>query len=167
MRTKIGLVLALVAIILSGIWWYVDGGFEPVIVLIMGVSGLFLSIQQDPSKPEDTTKQTLNVDSAILNELYERILCVEGTINKSFLDRRLWNELQEHLDDLKRYYHENKINFTDTLDEKVLEVIKVGRCVMSCKINQSIPSELADAYRASKDCVVAEIRTLKVDENKI
>lgn len=60
MRTKIGLVLALVAIILSSIWWYVGGGFEPVIMLIMGVSGLFLSIQQDPSKPEDTAKQTLN-----------------------------------------------------------------------------------------------------------
>ncbi|MDE1222589.1 hypothetical protein MCT05_17715 [Vibrio aestuarianus] len=159
--------MALIAIILSGIWWYKEGGFEPVIVFITGISALFLSMRQKPTEPEHTERRILSVDDETLNELYERILCVEGTINKSFLDRRLWNELQENLDNLKRYYHENKVNFTTTLDEMVLEVIKVGRCVMSCKTNHPIPSELADAYRASKDKVVAEIRHLKIGENKI
>ncbi|MFA0546189.1 hypothetical protein AB4539_08045 [Vibrio splendidus] len=155
--------LSSIAIFLSGIWWCKEGGFEPVIVFITGISALLFSVQQVLPKPQ----KKMNVDSVTLNDLYRRIINVEDTINKSFLDRRLWNELQERLGDLSRYYHEHKVNFSESLDEKVLEVIRVGHCIMRGENNHPIPTELADAYKASKERVVAEIREFKSAENKI
>ncbi|EIY9800870.1 hypothetical protein FNO25_003982 [Vibrio fluvialis] len=162
MRKKIGITISSIATVLSGIWWWKEGGYEPVIVFLGGVGGIFLSTaSKKSSEPTSSTSVYMHVEADVLDGVYSRVLRVEGSINKSFLDRRLWNEIQDNLDDLLRYYHENKTDFPKSFDEKVLEAIKVGRCVMSCKINQSIPDELAKAYISSKDSIVEEIRELK------
>ncbi|MGI3105346.1 hypothetical protein ACRTEQ_21160 [Vibrio alginolyticus] len=161
MKKQLALIFSSATTILSAVWLWKEGGYEPAIVLIGGVGGLILSLY--PTKDENSDKFPVptHIEHEVLDEFYIHILHVEGTINKSFLDRRFWNELQDNLDQLKRFYHKNKIKFPDTLDQKVLEVIMIGRNVMSSEINQSIPTELASAYRSSKDNVIAEIRLLK------
>ncbi|EGQ9809338.1 hypothetical protein DC915_RS25080 [Vibrio parahaemolyticus] len=161
MKKQLAVILASATTVLSAVWWWKEGGYEPAIVFIGGVGGLILSMYPTKDGHSDQLPAPTHIEHEVLDDLYIHILHVEGTINKSFLDRRLWNELQDNLDQLKRFYHENKINFPDILDQKVLEVIMVGRNVMSSEINQSIPAELASAYRSSKDNVIAEIRLLK------
>ncbi|HHI5412129.1 TPA: hypothetical protein ACPXMY_003629 [Vibrio metoecus] len=161
MKKQLALFFSSATTLLSSVWLWKEGGYEPTIVLIGGVGGLILSVYPTKDGNSDKLPAPVHIEHEVLDELYTYILHVEGTINKSFLDRRLWHELQDNLDQLKRFYHENKVKFPDTLDQKVLEVIMVGLNVMRSKINQSIPAELANAYRSSKNNVIAEIRLLK------
>ncbi|WOD06484.1 hypothetical protein [Marinomonas sp. GJ51-6] len=161
MKKQLTLILPFVTTLLSAAWWWKEGGYEPVIVFIGAFSALILSVYSIKVENSDKLSVLINIDHEVLDDLYTYILQVEGAINKSFLDRLLWNELQENLDQLKCFYHENKIKFPDTLDRKVLEIIMVGRNVMSLEINRSIPNELVNSYRSSKENVISEIRLLK------
>lgn len=137
------------------------GSYDPLIGMALIAFGLFHNYFIQRNKLENTRSSISPAEVEILDELHRKMLKLEGLFNKNFLNRRLWNDIQEHLDLLKRYYFENKLSLTNELDKSTLELIMVGRDVLSAPIDEMIPSKLVSSFHSKRENIVLNIRILK------
>ncbi|MCR9422703.1 hypothetical protein NB504_11680 [Vibrio sp. RM-69-4] len=137
------------------------GPYDPVVGTVLIAFGLIHNYAIQRNNSGNTQPSVSEKEAETLDELHRKMLTVEGLLNKSFLDRRLWNEIQENLDLLKSYYFENKLSLTNELDELSLELIMVGRKVLSASVNERIPPELVSSFRSKRENIVVKIRMLK------
>lgn len=137
------------------------GPYDPVVGIVLIALGLIHNYFIHKNKLENFQPSIGATEVVIFDELHRKMLTVEGLLNDSFLDRRLWNEIQEQLNQLRSYYFKNKLSLTNELDESTLELIMVGCKVLSVPINNTIPSELVTSFRSIREDIVLQIRSLK------
>lgn len=137
------------------------GSYDPVVGIVLIALGLLYHYSIQRNKLENTHSSISSTEAETLDELHRKMLKLEGLFSKNFLNRRLWNEIQEHLDLLKSYYFENKLSLTNELDVSTLELIMVGREVLTAPIDKTIPNELVSSFRSKRENIVLKIRALK------
>jgi hypothetical protein len=137
------------------------GSYDPVVGIVLIAFGLIHNYAIQRNNSRNTRPSMSAREAETLDKLHCKMLAVEGLLNKSFLERRLWNEIQENLDLLKIYYFKNKLSLTSELDELTLELIMVGRDVLSAPVNEKIPPELVSSFRSKRENIVLKMRMLK------
>ena len=95
-----------------------------------------------------------------MSELYAFTLELESKVNDGILSAEKWNEYNTQLVSLRNYYHENRIYIPETLDKKILKIVRVGIEIQGKSSQDPFCKDLAEQLRSSKEEALYEMRKL-------